>query len=595
MTFLRAVLFAKGTGADASSYQPNRDESQWWNRRDALVRCVAAFLFGPGGEAKELVLLFEDDWSRMHMTYEKNDARPTVPTEQTIVGLWKKAAQQKQQDESVREKGLSCRLYKQNTKHTAGATIPMHLESKRDVLEQLQATCSIEFLREKGLNSSSQVLLRKFNKQTLIEISKDWNSRYASVSQPTLEETLRPILKDLLQPISNSIQTVIAATLHESSHQELPCWNNQCQIATTDSPDKTQVCIFLGAVRDMTMEEKKCLQQTCQVVAIPQVTVRLGPVPEFTSKILSVMAYHHAHKMLWPALQTLLHFNNNQRNPLKRPIHAISNTTTLSNTHLHFVSIVSFPSTAVTIDLSSRDRSLWCLVRTVVACLWRSRLAGPHEVGHLRNTLTVWFTDNTYLTLPQNELVTVLAEKHQAAPTEFQILQAIQDQLENNKARTADADTMVNSILSASPPRFLLDINMAPESLCLTNLFYNFSHDDDDAVNDDCGGTAVVLLAMQSADENCREVKALFYEAAQIKKIPVSECSFREIECQDVEASTITMLQHFCYQGLFFPAIQRHLNAISLKKEKKSERKRRNQQRKRRKRIGSNDLIISQE
>jgi hypothetical protein len=564
MTFLRAVLFAKGTGADASSYQPNRDESQWWNRRDALVRCVAAFLFGPG-EAKELVLLFEEDWSRMHMTYEAH--RPTVPTEQTIVGLWKKAAQQKH---SVHEKGLLCRLYKQNTKHTAGAAIPMSLESKRDVLVHLQATCSIEFLREKGLNSSSQVLLRKFNKQTLIEISKDWNSRYASVSQPTLEETLRPILKDLLQPISSNIQTVIAATLHESSHQELPCWKNQCQTTATDSSDKTQVCIFLGAVRDMTTEENKCLQQTCQALAIPQVAVRLGPVPEFTSKILSVVAYHHAHKRLWPALQTLLNSNNNPRPPPKRPIHAISNTMTLSNTHLHFVSIVPTPSTAVTTDLSSRNRSLWCLVRTVVACLWRSRLAGTHEEGHLRNTLTLWFTDNTYLTLPQNELVTVLAEKHQAAPTEFQILQAIQDQLV--KARTGDADTMVNFILSASTPRFLLDINTSTKSLCLVNVFYQFSHDDN-AVHDDCGGTAIVLLAMQSADDNGREAKALFHKAAQIKKIPVLECSFRETEFQDVEASTITMVQHFCYQGFFFPAVQQHLNAFSFHHEKKSKKK----------------------
>jgi hypothetical protein len=570
MPFLRAVLFAKGTGADASSYQPNRDESQWWNRRDALVRCVAAFLFGPG-EVKELILLFEDDWSRMHMTVEE-DARQTVPTEQTIVGLWKKAAQQKQQNESVREKGLSCRLYKQSTKHTAGAAIPMHLESKRDVLQRLQATCSIEFIREKGLNSSSQVLLRKFNKQTLIEISKDWNSRYASVSQPTLEETLQPILEDLLQPFTTNIQTVVAVTLHESSHHELPCWKNECQTTTADCSDTTQVCIFLGAVRDMTWEENKCLQQTCQVLAIPQVAVRLGPVPEFTSKILSVVAYHHAHQMLWPALEILLRSNNNQRNPPKRPIHVISNTTTLSNTHLHFVSIVPFPSTAVTTDLNSRDRSLWSLVRTVVTCLWRSRLAGTHEEGHLRNTLTLWFTDTIYLTLPQNELVTVLAEKHQAAPTEFQILQAIQDQLVNNKARTGNASTMVNSILSASTPRFLLDMNTSTKSLCLTNLFYQFSHDDD-AVNDDCGGTAVVLLAMQSADDKCREAKALFHEAAQIKKIPVLECSFRETEFQDLEASTITMLQHFCYQGLFFPAIQRHLNANPFKQEKKSKKK----------------------
>ena len=186
MTFLRAVLFAKGTGSDASSYQPNRDESQWWNRRDALVRCVAAFLFGPSSGRRELVLLFEDDLSRMHMTYDvEHNKERLVPKEHTIVGLWKKAAQQKH-GEWVQERGLTCRLYKHNT--TADHSIPTNLESKRDVLEQLQATCSMEFLREKGLNSSSKVLLKKMNKQTLMEIAKEWNVRYTNnKSKPSLQ------------------------------------------------------------------------------------------------------------------------------------------------------------------------------------------------------------------------------------------------------------------------------------------------------------------------------------------------------------------------------------------------------------------------
>jgi hypothetical protein len=34
-----------GCGADVRLYQPNKDETQWWNRRDAMVRCVVTTLF----------------------------------------------------------------------------------------------------------------------------------------------------------------------------------------------------------------------------------------------------------------------------------------------------------------------------------------------------------------------------------------------------------------------------------------------------------------------------------------------------------------------------------------------------------------------
>ena len=71
---LTIVLLCSGKGADTQSYRPNLDESQWWGRRDALVRCVAASLFGPRGGIRndrsapdapsidtELVLLFDED------------------------------------------------------------------------------------------------------------------------------------------------------------------------------------------------------------------------------------------------------------------------------------------------------------------------------------------------------------------------------------------------------------------------------------------------------------------------------------------------------------------------------------------------------
>ena len=43
MKLLKVEFFVEGKGADANGYRPNKDESQWWSRRDALVRCMIAF------------------------------------------------------------------------------------------------------------------------------------------------------------------------------------------------------------------------------------------------------------------------------------------------------------------------------------------------------------------------------------------------------------------------------------------------------------------------------------------------------------------------------------------------------------------------
>merc|ERR1719253_383639 len=121
--YLRVVLLCTGRGADKTSYRPRADESQWWGRRDALVRCVASFLFGAntntragGGTTKtrrkELVLLFEEDLARVHMTLDTTgvvDNSRAFPKEETIVQLWKHAAQNLRNE--VEYKGMRCSIH----------------------------------------------------------------------------------------------------------------------------------------------------------------------------------------------------------------------------------------------------------------------------------------------------------------------------------------------------------------------------------------------------------------------------------------------------------------------------------------------------
>jgi hypothetical protein len=206
---VRVVLLASGSGSDANTYMPNRSSTQWWNRRDALVRCVAAFLFGPASSstgrsassssfscAAELVLLFDQDWSRMRMSYTEPDhpsrssisssfapSSPSprfVPTEQSVIRIWKQCCQRPHQ--TVSQQGFRCTLVKSSGPqlHLAGRTRHDKTDfnasgsSKRELLELLQSTCPLDFLKAHRLNSSPQVLLRKVNKDQLLAVHKEW-------------------------------------------------------------------------------------------------------------------------------------------------------------------------------------------------------------------------------------------------------------------------------------------------------------------------------------------------------------------------------------------------------------------------------------
>lgn len=154
---IKVVLLANGIGANPLSYRPNADESQWWNRRDALVRCVIAFLFcyptkmddSESCSSKELIIVFDEDWSSLSMRYEpKRFAPRLVPSEQVIIDIWKRTT--KHPGISVEQLGLSCIC-------TTIQSPSVHLDptmnastessSKRELLDYLQSICSMEFLR----------------------------------------------------------------------------------------------------------------------------------------------------------------------------------------------------------------------------------------------------------------------------------------------------------------------------------------------------------------------------------------------------------------------------------------------------------------
>lgn len=543
---LRIVLFAAGIGSDVSSYKPDRDESQWWNRRDALVRCVTTCLFGPA--QCELAILYDQDWSCMHMEYHSPPSNSPIPMEKTLVQLWKQAAQSP--GAVVTNQGLSCCLLLSD--HAKKCKDIPSEGSKREVLDYLQSSCSLEFLREHHLNSSKEVLLRKTNKSKLLEIAHRWKKRQ-SATQTDSHLALQSALERLVKPKSSQVTTVLTATLHESSEDELPCWDEVFD--KTHHDPNLQICIFLGAVRDMLPIEYNCLEK----VAKPLLRIRIGPVSEFTSKIVSVVNLHHSQHRLGPAL---LHLMRNHPNGIGV---AKSNV----QSQLHFVCLVPLEPDQISTQLEHRTFVLWCIVRCTVVTLWRSRLGGrarsPHEKLTIR--LTFMFENGSALTLDQNDFVTSMSQQHQAAPSEYQILNVLQKLAtklpKSEKSIRRQCKEVLNEILAnqAYKPSCVLNFSDSGHNPKERPLFY--STIESETLQD---FSAIIILPIhgpQKKDSQIDERQCLLIRAAQQCDIPMLEVgSIVQVDQGSVDrhATLITALQHLAYQERLAHLIKRCLN-----------------------------------
>ena len=274
-----------------------------------------------------------------------------------------------------------------------------------------------------------------------------------AVANDNSSPSLMSVIQQILQPESLDVEKVIAVTLHESSDNEFPCWDDDDNIDSrvdTVSAKAIQVCFFLGAVRDMYKNENRILRQICDQNLVPLLRVRFGPVSEFTSKILSVLSYH-ASNHLRVKLGCERTIARNQRSMNETTTESIA---TVDPTLLHFICHVPISADAVTTALNHRTRLMWCLVRCTVTSLWRSKLAGGKSTASLHppptNRLSLLFNDGIVLTLDQNDLVIDMASNHQAAPSEYQVLAAIRkklDKLQEQFRDTKQGDRLHSSTL----------------------------------------------------------------------------------------------------------------------------------------------------
>ncbi|RHY61241.1 hypothetical protein DYB38_002353 [Aphanomyces astaci] len=608
MCHVKVVLLCKGRGGDAASYRPTRDESQWWNRRDALVRCVSSFLHGPWSahcSSRELVLLHDEDYARIHMTVANPLSCRLLPTEQNIVSAWKSAAASSSSASKDRfDSPWTCRVERvhESGASTSSAAAVQHMDSKRQVLEHIQAHCSLDFLRGHGLNSKPDVVLRKTNKKALVQAWHQWTSQHKPPKSSSSASRLESIFAELLHVPSAS---VVAGYLHESCESELPCFNPPPLPAADPN---LHVVLFLGAVRDMHPSENALLRRVCASKNIPLTGVRLGAVPEFTSKILSVVAFHQARGVLGPALLHQLASSKHELTTASTKHETSSTGSSTSPMHVHVLCSVPLRQADLSTALGQRQGPLWAMVRVTVATLWRSHYmrtssstqgdiisteGTPSPPGNvdrgsatfadstvappLTTTLTFLLADGVHVTFEQATFVTCMAEQHQAAPTEFQILQAIISQSSGAAVKSTsihdvkDGEAMAAWMAAAVAPSVVLDLDDGDDDggvVGKTLVDAMYASPEPAAAS---GGAATVAVLLSLHPTEVLPTHEALRRATAALGLPVVRQRIVHTPVTDTAAASITMLQHFAYQHRLVEVL--HVMATTSRNKSKTKAK----------------------
>lgn len=696
------ILLCSGNGADSTSYKPNRDETQWWQRRDALVRCTSAALFSSmfhhihnnnnddvtKTTNTELILLFDGDGAQMHMqvvSSHSNDDRNDndndmlfIPSEQNLIQLWKRASARPNTEIVIGCLSCTCRtVIHDENKNKTGKRMRMSKNksncSKRELLSEIRyrlasnkfityeesLSCSYNanadndhnnnndmhmiFLRKWHLNASDDVVLRKVNREKLLLAWNDlitmttWKKNctlikheYEKPFERSLTEEESTFSRVLQSHVSfdkrlkqrskrnnsNSEPNTLAIFLHETSKEELPCFGLQLHEVAENNYRPDQIFIFLGAVRDMTNNEYLALSAACDKLDIPLCGCNLGKTAEFTSKIIMTMISHQAVgrlgiavALLWKRAAASNNLGVQAITSEKDHATSIIKGTPKSKARghfrsestkvvLHFVCLIPMSSQELSVDLSKRSITYsWHMIRSCVCALWRSRLASSCSTDdntdndNFQNELSIIFDDGVCLFFEQKDLVKNLAEKHQAAPTEYQVLSTLcTKRNEETMKRLKKLDWMsklfpsykVNDIVSfkirkifcanriprgdetSSVEDFIASFYAAP-CFCAkhhrplgSSAYISFVFDVD----------TLPIIRLSNMDarsslvtkEKLKKARKKIIRVAQEEGIATSTLCFGSkgvIFGVDVVASFITMMQHFHYHGVLLGTLSK--------------------------------------
>ncbi len=540
------VILADGP-ANAHSFRPNDDETQWWSRRDALVRIVNMACYHgrgiPNPTTKDLIIFFnqfrENDERRMpkHDEDEKSSGDSSIaimtpkniaseiptPTERSIIRILRRSFQRAEnhKESLLNEGSCVCGHGAWNqTINSSTADLATSVSSpingnrsnkrpklidplvvgKKELVQFMQASCSIEFLRKHHLNASEDVVLKKFNKEKLIRLQSIWLLSQNDVNESGAEKVNSNICKEferlvasftviltrccLLQDHSTSglrnipFERSTILLLHEDYPVELGVFGINLQERENDStlvPEHV-VCI-LGGVRDAYEAEIKAIFAAAKRLGIRCVGANLGRTAEFTSKIVAALSSHAIDKRLHYAVAELQSISIETRvPPPKLPsirkgnrswnghgnvspmLHMDNLSMAQPMTIMKIVTRVHFPSTFVLADSTDRE-ILQPLIQLIVNSIWKSRMANEieiHDCCILDCCLHVLFSDGIILQLGRNDITHEIAKLHMAAPSEYQVLSMVRSFMErtgedSNKCGALPDDALLECFKRALP------------------------------------------------------------------------------------------------------------------------------------------------
>ncbi|CAL1144725.1 unnamed protein product, partial [Cladocopium goreaui] len=506
-----------------------------WRTWAASARCVEAQ--GGGGEVEMLALL-SDDLSLLRMDARLKEAFRDAPfggTEQDFVRAWRRAIA------GSGAKGVTC--IKEAWRQQQQLEGDPEKLGRREMLEHLQRKMDLEFLREHGLNKKLDRLLKSLTKQQVLDAWKAAGEVGASSQGPRPRGSSVELLEAVKVPLARLPEGSIVALLHEDCEAEL----NLFLRLTTSAPAVPAVpavLFVLGAVRDMTQQELEALQLASTALKLKLVRLRIGATPEFSSKVVRCLAAAHLHDLVLPAVEDAINAKKKLRK--KQASGGVDFT---------LLYALDFEASAVDLQTAGRRRLLQ-LLQLCVCTLWRSKIGDALTEGdvmagrYLEPHLRLLFSDGTTLSLGTG-FVEGMSRSHKAAPTERQLLEALQTRLQRKtpgpwqkrlrnllaKAAQADADGCALLLSHEGWDPFAAHASTASTA--------STRKDGDVSVE-----TVKGVLLMAAASPSLAEKLRKSCEEMELQTVPVS------LAHQNAP-SAVVMLQFMHYCNTLSPILQR--------------------------------------
>jgi len=531
---------------------------------------------------------------------------------------------------------------------------------KRSILKALQEQCPLDFLRKHKLNCSEDVAVKKRKRGEIEAAHHEWQCQMAQgggnkaaradsmepyvgtipwVQCSSLVNTFKVLLRRAMQRTKGGRVRVLL--LHEDYEEELGVFGFMNKGSEQSAPIDRVVCV-LGAVRDMHVSEERALLEAAASLTITCVGANLGRTAEFTSKIAATFNCHSFKRLgvslmtravgaLTPVTSTEMGKLSPQRNSMN---HAPQPTATDGDGEsvplsFHVVFWTGVPASDLEIapkDMALAMRiALSSMVQVVVCTLWRSRLVSEESNGAtsgqpatppaLIPELTLVFSCGTTLYMSQRQLAIRMGERHQAAPSEAQILQALAELIfergpqekekvkpeQHTESRT-DIASVLKTVLAKKKPRkrvYMLNVaNIVSSAHALPGsrvpsipsggrVFDLASAayaeacacgQDGGSSKSDCWGRGqevIVLLRHQSsiAPEDEHVMHEALCDAAVAKGKGNKNPKKRHLSASLLGGhpigpnAAVTICQHFAYHGRLIPAIRKGTKYFSRAEE----------------------------